>query len=419
MKRSRIICSIITVIYVAVLIAIAVCLVKNNLLVKSNINSYIKVIYVVFFAACMFMYVWLKKKLNNKVKSTKIIYAYRYMYLAVLILISRIVIAYILKQNEVENIIPCNKIGLGSYITYGISKLVKSTFYANLIVNSSITFGAVILIKRIMFNITKSDFLSGMASTMYILLPQSMYYIGEYNRYNYNLIVVLLGILLLMKLIDQVKQYKLKTNKYIYMAGILGLVAGLDIILGGSYLFWIVTLICIIPAARNIDICHISFGDKIKQKVSFKLRRILCKIEQINISKLVNTAIIAISISGIIKLLVVLITASSNYIAYTSMNEIYNKITQVMMHSRNYYLLIILLVILFDIVGIILKRRTDIKIITMKIINALFAVQMVLSADLTYTATLFDTSLVLLLIANICNIYYNREEKIKLLKEKN
>ena len=74
---------------------------------------------------------------------------------------------------------------------------------------------------------------------------------------------------------------------------------------------------------------------------------------------------------------------------------------------------------LLEIISIVLKRTLDIKMICIKILNILVIMTMMLSRDLTYTATIFDVTLILLLISNLCNIYYNREEKIKLLKEKN
>ena len=57
--------------------------------------------------------------------------------------------------------------------------------------------------------------------------------------------------------------------------------------------------------------------------------------------------------------------------------------------------------------------------VAVKILNILVIISMLLSKNITYTATIFDVTLILLLVSNMCNIYYNREEKIKLLKDRN
>ena len=302
--------------------------------------------------------------------------------------------------------------GLGSYLFKLVNLVIGNTIYTNVIINTTITYIVVVLIKKILENITKSDFLSATATILYIFLPQSLYFVIEYNRYNYNLLFVLTGFYIILNIIDVVKQYKLKTKKYLYMSLILGGIASIDIILGGSWMFWMLFVTTLTAAATYIDIAHISFGEKIKTKVSFNIKKILYKIEQTNFSKLINTALIVLALTGVVTIIVSLTTSSTNFVFTTNISELLNT-------SRNYYIVLIVLIVLLEIIGVILKRNLDIKMVAVKILNILVIISMMLSKNVTYTATIFDVTLILLLVSNMCNIYYNREEKIKLLKDRN
>lgn len=414
MKRSRIICSIITAIYVLLLIAISVCLIRSNIIIKSSLKTYVKIIHIALFAMCLVMYMVIKKKLYKKTENEKLISMYKYMYLAVLVLVSRIGLFFLFKTREVMSIIPSFGDGLGSYINYVLSHILKNTMYANVVINTVLSFMVVILIKRLMFNITNSDFLSTLSSVIYIMLPTSMYYVTEYNRFTYNLLFMLIGLNMFVKIIDEVKQYKLKNNNYVYLAISLGFVIGIDILFKGSYILWCIMLIMIIPAANYIDIFHVSFGDRFKFNIKFK--RLLCKIEQVNISKLVKVSAYSLGVAGVIKLILMIISS----FAYTlTMPESFGlAIENSMMLSRNYYILLIFLIIIFEIIGIVLRRKIDIKMVLIKLFN-IIGVLYVMFNGTSMSCIIFDTSLSLLAVCNICNIYYNMEEKIKLLKEKN
>ncbi len=401
------------------LIYIAICLLKNSMTIKSDLGFWIKFVYMLVLIGSISMYMWLKKRLNKKVTSGKIMILYRYMYLGVLTLITRIGMVYAFSKRDVQIVPPSFGQGLGSYVFKLVNMIIDNPAFTNAIINTSITYIVVVLIKKILENITKSDFLSATAAMLYIFLPQSLYFVVEYNRYNYNLLFVLIGFYIVLNIIDLVKQYKLKTNKYIYMSLILGGIAGVDIVLGGSWVFWSLFVIILTAAATYIDIAHISFGEKIKAKVSFNIKRLLYKVEQTNFSKLINTALIVLLVTGIVAIILNLTTASTNYSFTTNISELANRTIEALNTSRNYYIFLIILIVLLEIVGVVLKRNLDIKMIAVKILNILVIISMILSKNVTYTATIFDVTLILLLVSNMCNIYYNREEKIKLLKDRN
>ena len=401
------------------LVYIAICLLKNSMTVKSDLGFGIKLVYMLILISSISMYMWLKKRLNKKVTSTRIMVLYRYMYLAVLTLVTRIGMVFVFTKRNVEIIPPSFGQGLGSYLFKLVNLVIGNTIYTNVIINTTITYIVVVLIKKILENITKSDFLSATAAMLYIFLPQSLYFVIEYNRYNYNLLFILVGFYIILNIIDLVKQYKLKTKKYIYMSLVLGAVAGIDIILGGSWVFWSLFVIILTTAATYIDIAHISFGEKIKTKVSFNIKKLLYKIEQTNFSKLINTALIVLAVTGVVTIILSLTTSSTNYSFTTNISELANRTIEALNTSRNYYIVLIVLIVLLEIIGVILKRNLDIKMVAVKILNILVIISMMLSKNITYTATIFDVTLILLLVSNMCNIYYNREEKIKLLKDRN
>lgn len=401
------------------LVYIAICLLKNSMTVKSDLGFGIKLVYMLILISSISMYMWLKKRLNKKMTSTKIMVLYRYMYLAVLTLVTRIGMVFVFTKRNVEIIPPSFGQGLGSYLFKLVNLVIGNTIYTNVIINTTITYIVVVLIKKILENITKSDFLSATAAMLYIFLPQSLYFVIEYNRYNYNLLFILTGFYIILNIIDLVKQYKLKTKKYIYMSLVLGAVAGIDIILGGSWVFWSLLVIILTTAATYIDIAHISFGEKIKTKVSFNIKKLLYKIEQTNFSKLINTALIVLAVTGVVAVILSLTTSSTNYSFTTNISELANRTIEALNTSRNYYIVLIVLIVLLEIIGVILKRNLDIKMVAVKILNILVIISMLLSKNITYTATIFDVTLILLLVSNMCNIYYNREEKIKLLKDRN
>jgi len=419
LKRSRIICSIITIIYLLLLVYIGACLVKNTIDIKSDLGLGIKLVYIVIVAVIVTLYMLLKKRLTNKIVSTKLMNIYKYAYLALVTLVSRIGLVYMYSSRDVDMLVPAYSKGIGSYLVDILNNIIGYASFTNILINTVITFAVVFLIKNILLNITKSDFLSTLAAIVYIFLPQSIYFVTEYNRYNFNLLFVLSGIAILINIIDVVKQYKLKSFKYIYMSILLGVVASVDVILGGSFWFWVLLVGILSAAATYIDIAHISFGQTIKSKVSFKISKLLYKLEQTNFSKLINTTLIVTAICGITAIILNIATSSTNFVGYSSVSELVNKLIQVLSVSRNYYVVLIIAIVLLEIISIVLKRTLDIKMICIKILNILVIMTMMLSRDLTYTATIFDVTLILLLISNLCNIYYNREEKIKLLKEKN
>lgn len=391
-------------------------LVKSNMFYESSVAMYMKAIYVAALGTSLLMYVWVKKRLSNKLSnkslSITISRLYYYVYLGAVVFVSRFVMAYILKDNVVSIVNPGFNVGLGSYVNYGLAQIIKNQMYANVIINTILAFISCVVIKKILLNIMANDTVATVASLIYLFIPQSLVYVTEYIKYSYNVLFVLVGILLIIKIIDEVKNFSRKNKMYLLYALILGVVASADIVLGGSYVFWSCLLIITTIATLYVDTTHIRI--KCKNNLSYKLKRIAEKIEKINISKLIHVAIIVLLIAGITTVAYEKISSANNYKIFNVENSI-----NILNNSRTYYIALLVFGLVFEIIGLLLKRKLDAKMLQVKMTYIIVGILTFFMVDGIYASALFDTFLSLTVIINICNICYNREEKIKLLKAKN
>ena len=389
-------------------------LAKSSVENKSGLNFNVKFLYVLLVIACMGLYFFVKKKLLSKINNSKIVTLYCYMFLAVIVFVSRAIMVYILNNNQ--SIIDLGySNGFFSYINYGLGKLLNNNIYANIIINTIIVYISSLLIKKIFLNITTNDFVSTITAIIYIFVPKSLINVKEYIKYEYNILFILVGIYILVRIIDLVKDFKNKNNKYVIYSIILGITASLDILHGGSYIFWMLLLIFTTISTTYVDITHIKISDDIKRKLGNKNKKIIERIEKINISKLVYVCFITLSISLVFTIINSLITGVNNY----EMRSVINGISLNLQSSRNYYLAIIIFTVVFDMLGIILKRDIDVKMVIIKICYLSSLVLIPFVNTPLYSSFIFDTFLCIGAVISICNVCINREEKIKLLKEKN
>lgn len=391
-------------------------LVKSNITVGSSVATYIKVIYIAIFGLCTFAYILMKnklaKKLSNKSLGIKISQIYYYIYLAVIVFLSRFIAVYMLKDSTINTIAPSFSVGVGAYLNCGLGEIIGNQMYANAIINGLLCLIACILIKKIMLSITENDIVATTAGIMYILLPQSLTYVTRYLRYSYNVVFVLLGVWVFLKIIDETKNFNKKNNKYLIYSVILGAIQVVDIILGGSYVFWACVLVFTALAAMYVDTVHINVF--FKSKLNFELKRLAEKIEKISISKLVCVTGITLAISGIATVIYSLISNANNYQMFSAQNSI-----NILMHSRSYYLVLIICSLVFEIIGIIFNRKLDIKMFTIKLAAVCSMALTFFAVDGIYASAVFDVLIILNTVTNICNICYNREERVKLLRDKN
>lgn len=389
MNISRIIRSTVTIILSLILLAIAITCFSGLKETATDVKLYIKIIYIVLLFVSIFFYAVLKKKLYKKVENTNLVYIYRYTYLAVIVFV----------------------------INAAAATLQKTTFDANIAVQILVTFVNVILIKRIIFNISTSDMLSAAAAIIYIFIPKMIFSEMTTTSYlSYSLTIVLVGIFILFKIIDEVSQHRMKTKKYIYLTLLLTCNIIVGIFFNITSLIWVSIILIAIIAGKNIDSTHLSLGQKNIDKTKFiGVKRFIYKIERININKL----IIVLLIISLITVPVEYLINGFNTFKYLEVNSIIKIIQNLVQESRTYYISIIFLIILFELIGSFLGRKVDIKTTIMKWTLLSSIVLVAISDSIVYRLYIFDTLLILIFILDISNIYYNRDEKIKLLKEKN
>lgn len=421
MYRSKIIRGIIVAIFVACCACMLLVCVKNTIGVQSTFKTSYKFIYVISLLISIFFYALLKNKLKLLNCKKSVEYTYRYIYLVMLVLITRFVAVVLYKDNSVADLIePSFDKGLGSYLVYFLGKITLYPLYATIIINTIITFACSIIIKRMVFNVTTNEMLSAIATIMYIFIPQAVLNTTNYAPYNFNTLFVLGGIYLLLLIIDEVKQHKLKNKKYLNYTAIMGVCILLDILCLGRFEFWVIVLLTSLIISNNVGYVRVNNKREFIEKInSVSARKLMYKMEAISINKLLLVSVI-----------IILFVAAGVGITYLLGQEIleiydniniyglYNNLSQNIYESKNYYIVLISFIFILEILGIILRRKVDTKSSLVKLCSILI-VLITLTLNKVYSASMLDTFLVLSLILNIGNIYYNRDEKIKLLKAEN
>ena len=178
-------------------------------------------------------------------------------------------------------------------------------------------------------------------------------------------------------------------------------------------MFWVITMLIVTMAATYIDCTKIRFKNEFKNKFNYKIKILMEKIERVNVSKLVNVTLISLGISGICY--IVCVSLGTSQFVFPNIQNI----TSMLMHSRNYYIVLIVFSLVFEIIGLILKRKIEIKMFVIKALTISSMLVLPFMQKTVYTSQVLDTLFVLNAVINICNICYNREEKVKLLKDKN
>lgn len=420
MNRSRIIRSIITVIFLICAISMLFVCIKSSIEIKSTFSLLYKFIYIIMIFISILFYAVLKKKLNSMNCRKSIEYSYRYIYMIMLVLITRFIAVLLYKDNSIGLLKPSIEEGIGSYIVYFLGKITLQPFYSTIIINTLLTFGCVIIIKRLIFNITTNEILSAIGAICYIFIPQSIINTTNYSRYNFNILFILAGIYIMLKVIDEVKQHKLKNKKYLKLTCFMGICILFDILFGSRFEFWLIVLFSTLFISNNVGYVRVNNKREFVEKFnSVSARKLMYKMEAIAINKLIIVSAILLGF--------VLFGMAWSYILDLDMfgiykdlniNNIYNNMVLAVGSSRNYYIVILSFIVLLDVLGSILKRKKDTKTTLIKLCTALI-ILITSTLNGTYTTSVLDTFLILVLILNIGNIYYNRDEKIKLLKAEN
>lgn len=387
-------------------------LVSKDQEVTSQFTNLTKLGYVALVIILVLLYIYIKDKLYKRKIKRKVGLVFRYIYVSIVLIASKIGIVYL------QGIQFTNK----EFITYVL-----------------ISFITGIIIKKIIFNVSKSDMLSVLATFSYALLPSSVVLGSSLILASSFSLVFFAGLLTLQILIDELKQRGIKTQKYVVESTILGIIIGVSMVFGINPCVWIAFAIVSIIVASNLDNTHISFPKKMMDSISQKGRERLYTIERININKLIVSIcivfIFAVTIYFISKFMLetfenkqidnyyinsIIDTFNKNNDlnlvqekSITSLSNFYNKFIS---NYKTFYMFCIIYIIFMEILAIALKRRYDTKSTMMKalflfILNSIY----LFNLNVAFYEPLLTVLIVLIAIVNTSNIYLNREERVKML----
>lgn len=411
MNISKISRSIVVVIFIAVILCLTILdCTLNNVSIKITL---FKVAFVIITIALILMYVYIKGKLFKLKINKKIALIYRYVYIILTVVLLRLVV-------------------LKNYYADYTSVYILASILLSVCI--------AITIKKIIFNVSKSDILSVLGTFAYASLPNIID--NKYICINSELICLFmcLSLLFLQKLIDELKQQGIKNNKYIILAIIVGMFSALSIVIGVNIWVYLITYFMLLFITCNLDSTHIKFSNKIINRVNLNSKDKLYKIERINISKLFISIVIIVATSFILSFLInlVIVHINTNELINTLLNNrvsflyqfkfintdisktsILKNMRIFLSTSRTYYLVILIYILIIEILTIALKRKYDTKstIIKSIFINTLL-LYCIFNLNIYMYQPIFSILLILIAIVNTSNLYLNREERIKLLTAK-
>lgn len=407
MSISKISRSLVVVVFVALIIFMGyedVILLLNNSNNSTTLNI-LKVVYIIVTAVLVALYVYIKDKLYRMKIKRNISLIYRYIYISFIVIVMSIISIY-------KYLYLINNLTLGIYV------LLK--------------FIIGIILKKIIFNVSKSDILSVLGLFGFAMLPCVYSDINILFTNLINTLVVFIAILIIQKLIDELKQRGIKNKKYLILSLLLGIFIGFTIILGISAYLWILIALMSLILTVNLDKTHLDFPKKIITFANQKIKDALYKVERININKLVFSifviTIVACIVSFIGRILVLnidflkesgLFNLNTGISNFNISNAIYNFVnnTKILLStSRTYYLLILAYIVFIEVLAVVLHRRYDTKSTIMKLFFILLYISIsIFGLNITNYQTILTVLLILISIVNTSNIYLNREERIKML----
>jgi hypothetical protein len=356
-------------------------------------------------------YGYIKEKMYKMRINRNISLIYRYIYFVIIIIAACIYNLYNAKMD--------------------ISSISSSTFIA-------ISCLIAVIIKKIVFNVSKSDILSVIAAFTYILLPNVITNKSEYFVSILMTLFLVLSVFFIQKLIDELKQPGIKNKKYLVYTLVCSLFVGLTLALGLPIYTYIPLIILFLFITYNLDITHINFSDKMLKKLSLEKKEMLYKIERININKLIISILlivfITVAILIIFNISFIYVNTDNTYVNtiksfqnysdrlslygydYTFSN-IKQNISSLLNQANMFYMVLFIYIMLIEVLTVILKRKYDTKSTVLKILFiSMLCLYSLSNIDIVFYHNIFIVLTVLIAIVNTSNIYLNRDERIKLLK---
>lgn len=382
LKISGISRSIIVVIYTIFICFIAFLAVSENGIGEISIANI--AIYVVVVLFCVCLYQIIKRRLRNKTDNQTVRRVYRFGYLAVILVVSRLLVIFFSKNNIAYASVFS---GLAGKILKALVSVTGESKYAAIILNTIIVYINSVVIKRIMLNIFENDAIATMSSVIYILSPISLVRSCAFDTSNFNTLFILLGIYLVYLIHDEITEYGVKNKKYIWLSALLAIVIALDVLFGNNVLVWCVLGVALAFLPDYVD----------KTLLNIKGKKVV-----------VNKGIITLAIIAITGVLFVLISKLCGLDIYS-----FGKTQDMFMTTNKLYILSGVVVVLFETLAVVLNRKNNFKVTFMKLAVVVFGL---IAVYYMHSLIVFDALFSMAFVLSIGNMYYNREEKIKLLK---
>ena len=289
---------------------------------SSNVTlNILKVVYIIVAVILVLLYVYIKGKLYRKKVKRNISLVYRYVYIT-FIVIAMSIISIFKYLYLIDNV---------TLIIYVVLKLAIS-----------------LILKKIIFNVSKSDILSVLGTFFFAMLPYAYY--NSVNLFT-NLIntLIVFSVMLLIQM-----QQGIKNKKYIIYSLILGALVSCTIILGVSGYVWIGIALISLLITVNLDRTHIGFPRKILSFLNTKTKDTLYRVERVNISKLIVSiliiALVAVTVVLVSKFIAPLIKIQNDLVynlvnfntsiksidISTFVSDIFSNTDKFLQNSRNY-----------------------------------------------------------------------------------
>lgn len=375
-----------------------------------SIPNLFKVIYVIVLTILVIMYVYIKEKLYKLKVKRKNSLIFRYIYLIFIGTVISTITLFQIKSNI-------------------------SIYDAIVCVTLSLLTG--VFIKKMIFNVSKSDILSvigyfAFISLIDIVIDKNVLYISKIIC-----MILIVSLYVMQIIIDELKQKGIKNNKYIVYSVILGILMGVSILLGVNGLIYVILGFFMFFIGSNLDNAHITFPRKAIEDISKEKREFLFKIERINISKLLVCVLVSLIITSLIfvsyalvlkytklvdtdiKIVQVAITnfnINRNFDVSFDLSNLISYMRNLLITSRAYYTVLIIYILFMEVLAFVLNRRYDTKSTMIKLLFLLmFSFMVILNLDMFMYQLTFTAMLIIIAIVNTSNIYLNREERIKLL----
>lgn len=413
MSISKISRSIVVVIFAALILFLGITdflYIGNEVSTMQGPSGFVKFGYFVLIIVLVSLYTYVREKLSRLKLQKKLATAYRYTYILLVMLATTFFKVY----NSMD-LYPTSTLILYFVLTFLMG------FYT----------------QRIIFNISKSDVLSVLGMFIAFTLPNVI----DDKTMNLNskfiAVIVLMTVYIMQTLIDELKQLNIKNKKYIKQAIFLGFCIGISTLCGVSYLLWIAVGIALLFITSNLDSTSLNLSSRPNKTIKRKRNNyFIYKIERIKISKLiVSLVIISVMVTGIYlggRVIVTNMAVQSNGVcgnivkelrigvnsnSNINFNNIMNQAYSFVGLSTRFYILCFVYILLMELLAVVLHRKYDTKSTLIKMIFvALYSIITIFKVNVLYYQPILTMLLVIICIINTTNIYYNREERIKMIE---